>query len=121
MDISTWVGVQRDDGETVGYLDPADPDYHLVTPRNILGHAVAEDCEYLDGEQLLVERGISELMNAWVLDSGAREATDLLSILEVSPHGIVLANALQTKALQPAARIHVPWPDVEHRLAPCQR
>lgn len=82
---------------------------------------MGEDCEYLEGEQLLVERGISELMNTWVLDSGSREATDLVSILEVSPHGIVLANALQAKALQPAERIHVPWPDVKHRLAPVRR
>ncbi|MER8026162.1 hypothetical protein [Glutamicibacter protophormiae] len=118
MDISTWVSVQRDDGETVGYLDPADPEYTLVTPRNVLGHAVADACGYLDGEQLLLERGISEVMTAWVLDSGSRDATELLTILEVSPHGIVLANALQTKALQPTERIHVPWPDVQHRLAP---
>lgn len=121
MDISTWVGVQRDDGETVGYLDPADPDYQRVTPRNVLGHAIADDCDYLDGEQLLVERGISELMNSWVLDAGSCDATELLSIVEVSPHGIVLADALRAKALQPAERIHVPWPDVEHRLAPVQR
>ena len=120
MDVSTWVSVQREDGETVGYLDPADPGYNLVTPRNVLGHAVADACGYLDGEQLLVERGISEVMNTWVLDAGSRDATELLTILEVSPHGIVLANALQTKALQPTERIRVAWPDVQHRLAPSQ-
>lgn len=121
MNITTWVSVQREDGETVGYLDPADPDYQRVTPRNVLGQAVADDCDYLDGEQLLVERGISELMNYWVLDAGSCDATELLSIVEVSPRSIVLANALRAKALQPAERIHVPWPDVEHRLAPVQR
>ena len=120
MDFSTRVGVQREDGETVGHLDPADPDYKLVTPRNVLGHALADACGYVDGEQLLVDRGISEVMTTWVLDAGSRDAAEVLNILEVSPHGTVLANALRTKALQPTERFRVAWPDVEHRLAPRQ-
>ncbi len=116
MDYSQWVSVQRDDGETVGYLDPCDPDYNQVIPRNILGHAVTEGCEYLTGEELLLERGIREVMDTWVLDDGSAERTEVLSIVEVSPQGIVLANALRTKALQPTERIHVSWPDIARRL-----
>ncbi|TAP27637.1 hypothetical protein [Arthrobacter sp. S41] len=116
MDISDWVSVQREDGETVGYLQPVTPDYSLVIPRNILGHAIAEPHEYSAAEYLLEERGIAELMSNWRLDAQEQEKTEELTILEVSPLGIVLANALRVKALEATERIHVMWPDVEQRL-----
>ncbi|KSU66968.1 hypothetical protein [Arthrobacter sp. NIO-1057] len=118
MDTSQWISVQREDGETVGYLEPLAEDFGTVLPRNILGHAIDEPREYLQGEELLIERGIGELMNPWILDAQQGESTRELTILEISAHGIVLADALHTKALSPTSRIHVDWPDVTGRLAP---
>jgi len=118
MDTSQWISVQRDDGETVGYLEPLAEDYSSVLPRNLLGHAIAETCDYSEGEEILQERGISELMQPWTLDKGLGGPTSELTILELSAQGIVVANALHTKALKPTERVHVAWPDVEQRLTP---
>jgi len=120
MDTSQWISVQREDGETVGYLEPLAEDFSSVLPRNVLGHAIDEPSEYLQGEELLKERGISELMLPWILDGQQGERTTELTILELSAHGIVLANALHTKALTPTPRIHVDWPDVTGRLTPAK-
>ncbi|WP_345469685.1 hypothetical protein QMQ05_10065 [Glutamicibacter ectropisis] len=118
MDTSQWVSVQREDGETVGYLEPLADDFSSVLPRNVLGHAIDDPTEYLQGEELLQERGIGELMHPWILDAQQGESTSELTILELSAHGIVLADALHTKALSPTPRIHVDWPDVTGRLTP---
>jgi len=118
MDTSQWISVQRDNGEIVGYLEPVAEDYSRVLPRNILGHAISDACDYADGDGLLQERGIKELMQPWTLDGDFGEATSELAIIELSTQGIVVANALRTKALKPTERIHVDWPDVEQRLKP---
>ncbi|MRG59334.1 hypothetical protein GE115_05530 [Agromyces sp. CFH 90414] len=112
-DASTWVPVKRDDGETVGYVEPLTPDFGEVLPRNRLGHVVGEPQPYIDAEDLLVERGIGELAEHWHLD-GAAQA---LAIAELSPAGIVLRDALLAKALVPTADVHVPWPDLDGRLS----
>lgn len=109
---ATWVPVRRDDGEIVGYLEPTTPEFDAVIPRNRLGHSVAEPLEYVEAEELLIERGIGELAGTWRLD-GAEQA---LSIAELSPHGIVLRDALLAKALVPTDDVHVPWPDLAGRL-----
>lgn len=116
MNTSQWVTVTRDDGETVGYLEPVTEDYDRVQPRSILGHAVGEPTEYTQGEAMLCERGIAELMDPWHLSGATHTLAGGLSILEVSPHGIVVADALLTKALVPAERFTVPWPDTEELL-----
>lgn len=116
MSISTWITVTRDDGETVGYLEPVTEDYDRVQPRSILGHAVGESIEYAQGEAMLCERGIAELMDHWRLSDAIQALAGDLSILEVSPHGIVVADALLTKALAPAERVTIPWPDTDELL-----
>ncbi|QIV85929.1 hypothetical protein [Glutamicibacter mishrai] len=121
MDTSQWVSVQRDDGETLGYLEPLTKDYDSVQPRNILGHAVSGPCEYSEGEELLQDRGIGELMLPWILDGQMEDRAQELSIIELSSQGIVLANALHAKALAPTDPIVLPWPDVNGRLAPARR
>ena len=118
MDISTWLAVKRDDNEIVGYLEPLDAAYDKVCPRSVLGHPVIDACGYMDGEELLLERGICELANHWALQATDPREQMPLAILEVSAQGIVVADALLTKALAPTARIIVPWPDIESRLTP---
>lgn len=112
-----WIAVQREDGETVGYLEPLDPAYDQLLARSVLGHLVAGPCDYLTGEELLVERGIGELMQDWSLNDSAPGSATQLSILEVSPQGIVLADALLTKALSPTPKIVISWPDTQGRLS----
>ncbi|MGL3804810.1 hypothetical protein ACSYDW_01795 [Paeniglutamicibacter sp. R2-26] len=118
MDTSAWIAVTREDGETVGYLEPVTPDYGVVQPRSVLGHVAGEPCDYVDGEERLCEQGIAELMQPWVLEGGRGAFSGPLAILEVSPHGIVVADALLLKALAPTEKTTLAWPDVEHRLEP---
>ncbi|UYQ76352.1 hypothetical protein OF385_09865 [Glutamicibacter sp. JL.03c] len=121
MDTSQWISVQRDDGETVGYLEPLTVDYDIVQPRSILGHAVSGPCDYSEGEELIQDRGIGELMLPWILDGHAAGRAQELSIIELSAQGIVLGNALHAKALAPTDPIVLPWPDVDGRLKPAER
>lgn len=109
-----WLSVTREDGETVGYLDPMSEDYARVVPRNRLGHAVGPECEYHDGAEAVLTTGLGVLAGTWRLD-GAGEP---LSILELSDDGIVLADALRTKVMAPADQVRVPWPDRDARLTP---
>lgn len=113
MDPTTWLSVRREDGETVGYLQPLDAEFDQVIPRNLLGHPAGPAAGYLQGEELLLERGLSELGMPWNLD---RSADALYSILEVSDRGIVVAEELLVKALAPAERHVVSWPDTAQRL-----
>lgn len=118
MDTTSWASIQREDGETVGYLDPVDADFERVVPRNVLGHAVADPTDYLSGEEFLIQRGISELMNDWIITSGDHANSSKMSILEVSSKGIILADALMAKALAPTPRLKIQWPDTTHILKP---
>lgn len=111
MDTSAWLAVTREAGETVGYLEPLTPDYDVVQPRSVLGHVVGEPSDYVAGEELLRERGIAELMQPLRLKDAAAALSGPLAILEVSPHGIVVADALLVKALAPSEKATVSWPD----------
>lgn len=62
------------------------------------------------GEDRLLEHGIREVAEHWQLIDP--ELPNALAILEVSPEGIVVADALKTKALVPTERFRVEWPDV---------
>lgn len=114
MDTSTWVSVTREDGEPVGYLEPLDEEYATLQPRSLLGHAVGDPGDFLTGEVRLLDRGIGELAEHWRLTDPP--LPNPLSILEVSPDGIVVADTLATKALIATDRIHVDWPDARGRL-----
>ncbi|WP_165391881.1 hypothetical protein [Zhihengliuella halotolerans] len=41
-----------------------------------------------------------------------------LTIVGISPEGIIATDALAAKSLTPAVRIRIPWPDLEQRLVP---
>jgi hypothetical protein len=110
--IDTWLAVTREDGETVGYLEPLTDDYAEVIPRNRLGHAVGEAQDYHAAEELVLDRGLRELAEYWELDGEGPE----LTVIELSPDGIVLRDAFLSKALVPNKRVHVPWPDTAKRL-----
>ena len=118
MGISTsdWITVTREDREAVGHLEPVTEDYGLVQPRTLLGHRAGGPTDIEGGEERLRERGIGELAEVWELDASTPAHVRSLSILEVSPHGIVVADASATKALAGPEPITVPWPDVEERL-----
>ena len=107
MDTSTWIAVTREDGETVGYLEPVTPDYDVVQPRSVLGHVAGEPIDYLAGDELLCERGIFDLIQPWQLKDAPDALSGPLAILEVSPHGIVVADALLVKALAPSEKTTV--------------
>lgn len=117
-DVTGWVAITREDGETVGHLEPLDEEYEQVQPRSLLGHAVGGPTDFLTGQERLVDRGIGELAGMWTLDAGTAAALHRVGIVELSPHGIVVADALATKALSPTARHRVAWPDVTGRLSP---
>lgn len=113
-----WASVTREDGERVGYLEPLSEDYSSVQPRTVLGHKLGEPCEYIEGEDALIEHGIFELAEKWTLDSGTNAQVKNLTIVELSPHGIVLADYYSSKAVEAGERrlITVQWPDLNHRL-----
>lgn len=108
----TWLAVTREDGETVGYLEPVTDDYADVIPRNRLGHALGGSHDYHTAEELVLDRGLRALAEHWLLDGGDTE----LTITELSPAGIVLRDAYLTKALVPLMPVYVPWPDTTERL-----
>ncbi|WP_275005209.1 hypothetical protein [Promicromonospora iranensis] len=110
--IDTWLAVTREDGETVGYLEPLTADYADVIPRNRLGHAVGEAQDYHAAEELVLDRGLRELAEPWLLDGEGPE----LTVIELSPAGIVLRDAFLSKSLSPTKRVDVPWPDTAERL-----
>lgn len=112
--IDTWLAVTREDGETIGYLEPLTDDYAEVIPRNRLGHAVGEAQDYHAAEELVLDRGLRELAEPWLLDGAGPE----LTVIELSPDGIVLRDAFLSKALAPTERVQVPWPDTTQRLRP---
>ena len=111
-----WIAVTREDRETVGYLEPVTEDYDLVQPRTLLGHRAGAPTDIEDAEHRLRERGIAEIAESWTLDAGTPAEVHSLAILEVSPHGIVVADATATKALAGPVPITVPWPDLAERL-----
>lgn len=80
----------------------------------MLGHTVGDPCDFVTGEDRLLERGIRELAEHWRLTDP--KLPNALTLLEVSPAGIVAADALKTKALVPTERIRVAWPDIGQRL-----
>ncbi|WP_369370225.1 hypothetical protein AB1046_15660 [Promicromonospora sp. Populi] len=110
--VDTWLAVTREDGETVGYLEPVTDDYADVIPRNRLGHAVGDASDYHAAEELVLDRGLHELAEPWLLDGEGPE----LTVIELSPEGIVLRDAFLSKALIATQRIQVPWPDTAGRL-----
>jgi len=112
MDISGWVRLTREDGEAVGYVEPVTADYGVVQPRNLLGHCVGGPVDFVEAEDLLVKRGISELAARWVLSGAGDEVDGDVAILEVSPDGIVVAPADLAKVGTHALRVRVDWPDV---------
>ncbi|MCP2265069.1 hypothetical protein ACFQHV_11810 [Promicromonospora thailandica] len=112
--VDTWLAVTREDGETVGYLEPLTADYSDVIPRNRLGHAVGAAGDYHAAEELVLDRGLRELAQHWQVDGEGPE----LAISELSPDGIVLRDALLSKALVRSEAVHVAWPDVSRRLRP---
>ena len=101
-DVRGWVAVTREDGETVGYLEPVTDDYDLVQPRTLLGHARGAPVDFVTGEHL---------------DAGTADEIAALTILELSPHGVVLADHFATKGLSATEKLHVAWPDLEERLS----
>ncbi|WP_372697764.1 hypothetical protein [Arthrobacter sp. JSM 101049] len=111
MDTSGWIPTTREDGETVGYLEPVTADYGLVQPRNLLGHPVGGPAEFMEAEDLLIERGISELAGRWTLRGVADDLRDGVVILEASPDGIVVAHGDLAKAGIYGRRVRVGWPD----------
>ncbi|HEV6955070.1 MAG TPA: serine/threonine protein phosphatase [Promicromonospora sp.] len=112
--VDTWLAVTREDGETVGYLEPVTDDYAEVLPRNRLGHAVGPATDYHAAEELVLGRGLRELAEHWLLDGAEAE----LTISELSPEGIVLRDAYLSKALATVDATRIPWPDTAHRLRP---
>lgn len=115
MKTEDWQPIIRgSDREIVGYLEPFHPDYSQVQPRSVLGHPVGDSCDFVTGEDRLLERGIRELAEHWRLTDS--QLPNALAVLEVSPDGIILADALKTKALIPTERIRVTWPDLSQRL-----
>lgn len=117
MNTEHWHPITRGtDREIVGYLDPLDVKYSQVQPRSVLGHPVGEACDFVTGEDRLLEHGISEMAEHWRLTHP--DLPNALAILEVSADGIVVADALATKALVPTERYRVAWPDISQRLVP---
>lgn len=112
-----WVSVTREDGETVGYLEPLTEDYDRVQPRTLLGHALGSPGEFEEGEERLAAHGISELAEQWVLDADTEGEVAGLTIVELSPQGVRLADYLATKGLMATENLEVAWPDVEGRLS----
>lgn len=114
---STWIKVTREDGEIVGYIEPVTEDYGVVQPRTVLGHSLGDPCEYVEGEDLLIEHGIAELAERWTLDADTAAEVSNLTIVELSPQGIVLADYLESKALVVNKKITIELPDHRQRLS----
>lgn len=114
---SGWIAIAREDRETVGYLEPLTDDYELVQPRSLLGHAVGAQVDYDEGERLVKALSLAELAEQWVLDAGTADEIAGLTVIELSPHGILLADYYATKGLAATEKVHVAWPDLPERLS----
>lgn len=117
MSTAGWVPVSREDREIVGYLEPVTEDYDLVQPRTLFGHPEGAVVDFLDGEEILLARGIGELAERWVLDPATRDEVRDLTIVELSPHGIELADHYETKAMAVGETVRIPWPDLAQRIS----
>lgn len=104
--------VTREDGETVGWLEPLDDGYELLRPRDVLGHVVAEDAAWVEAEEAVQARGLSHLAERWLLDGDQRP----LAVVEVSPQGIRVADWMSSRALFDSTATTIAWPDVQGRL-----
>lgn len=101
MTAELWQPITRgSDLEIVGYLEPLDLDYNGVQPRSVLAHPVGDPCDFVAGEDRVLEGGIREIAQHWQLIDP--KLPNALAILDVSPEGIVVADALKTKALVPS-------------------
>lgn len=107
-----WVRVNREDGETVGWLEPLDAGYASLRPRDVLGHVAGEDAGWIEAEEAVHRVGLAHVAEEWLLDGGEERFV----ILEVTPTEIVLGNALASKALVRAERRSIAWPDTGGRL-----
>lgn len=114
--VSEWVPVAREDRETVGYLEPVTEDYDVVQPRTVLGHALGAPVDFISGEEILLEHGIGEVAEAWVLDAGTAGEVRDLTVVELAPHGIYVADRLSSKALTDPGTRRIDWPDLHGRL-----
>lgn len=113
----SWIAVNREDRETVGYLEPLTEDYGTVQPRTVLGHPAGEPTDFVDGEERLIDRGLSELAEKWAHKDQHGEETEDLTILELSPRGIVLVDYYAAKAALAEKKLVVEWPDTVQRLS----
>lgn len=116
-DTSGWIAIAREDRETVGYLEPVTDDYDLVQPRSLLGHAAGAPVDDDAGERLVEGFRLAELAEQWVLDAGTADEIAGLTVIELSPHGILLADHYATKGLAVTEKMHVAWPDLQERLS----
>ncbi|MGP4978519.1 hypothetical protein [Brachybacterium tyrofermentans] len=116
-DTSGWVAIAREDRETVGYLEPVTDDYGIVQPRSLLGHAVGAPVDYDEGERVVEGLSLAELAEQWALDAGTADEVAGLTVIELSPHGILLADYYATKGLSVTEKVHVAWPDLQERLS----
>ncbi|WP_010525078.1 hypothetical protein [Nesterenkonia sp. F] len=116
MSHGDWVPVTRHDGETVGHLEPLTDDWSAVRPRTVLGHPAGDAMEFIPAEELLLDRGLGELLEPWTLTTEDGTVEDL-TIIEVAPRGIRLADRTATKALAATEEFVVAWPDLDRRLS----
>lgn len=113
----SWIAVKREDRETVGYLEPLTEDYGTVQPRTVLGHIAGGPTDFVDGEERLIDRGLSELAAKWTYKDQSGEQTVDLTILELSPREIVLVDYYAAKAALAEKKKVLRWPDVAQRLS----
>lgn len=99
---SDWTPYHRvDDGELIGYLQPAADDADLVIPVTLFGYPLADEPgEDWWAEQVLEDLGLSYLADRWEL---VREdgTTSRVVISECSPERVVVALAEFAQVIAP--------------------
>lgn len=112
----TWEPHYRyDDGELVGYLEPAGPG--LMQPRAVFGHPLGEPTTRLGAEQRLEDVGLSYLAEPWGL-----RTTDgrwqRVHIVEAAPSGLTVSNGDVAIGGDIGERIRLEVPVPDGRLLP---
>jgi hypothetical protein len=87
---ATWVPHRReDDGELLGYLEPAQDDFQA---RTVFGYPIGEPGGRLDAERALDAAGLSYLAERWLLSLPGREEPVSVLIVEVTPSAVTVQS-----------------------------
>ena len=101
-----WQAVTRSDGETVGYVEPADD---VLVARDLLGVELGRAGSHDEAAALVVERGLASLGRSWSWTDGTGE-TRRVHLLHVRPGRATVSTGHPNVIGAPGERFDVELP-----------